>query len=305
MLLDFPTLYELQIVETNKLLASYKGLLPMKPVDADLAEAVKEKLTRIVLHIRTPDDLAAFLYVSRCCGIDIEMYTTSFEELSSPQGFVSHEVTERGIFSGRVYAKVLEAAEVLEAADDISYLSTSGFVAWFVTEVRIYDFHMSFNPTFARDAIKSMRSDTNTIEVAQARLKAAAACGAEVYTISNPDGSISTVVKPKVATDASYTPVARAARGTARVALSPDKDPWHGELRNTIDYYIANGYGITCHNILQTGIVVSILEAKGLKLEEGIQPLAHTHIRINPDKTYSRVWQLLNPRKIHFHDFIK
>lgn len=141
---------------------------------------------------------------------------------------------------------------------------------------------------------------TVPLEVAQARMKAVATSSTEVYTVSNPDGSTCTVVPDK-----SYTPVFRAARGTTGVTISPDKDPWHGELRNTVDYYITNGYGIICHNILQTGVVISILEAKGLKLEDGIQPLAYTHIRINANNTYSRVWQLLNPRKITFDAFIK
>lgn len=88
-------------------------------------------------------------------------------------------------------------------------------------------------------------------------------------------------------------------------AISPDTDPWHGELRNTVDYLIANCYGINCYNSGQADLVARILEAKGLKLESGIQPLEHVYIRINADGTYSRVWQLLNPRKISFHEFIK
>lgn len=84
-----------------------------------------------------------------------------------------------------------------------------------------------------------------------------------------------------------------------------DKDPWHGELRNTIDYFIANCYGINCYNSSQAALVARILEAKGLKLESGIQPLEHVYIRINADGTYSRVWQLLNPRRITFNEFIK
>lgn len=84
-----------------------------------------------------------------------------------------------------------------------------------------------------------------------------------------------------------------------------DKDPWHGELRNTINHCIANCYGIYCHNSAHADIVAYILEAKGLKLAAGIQPAEYQHIRIHEDRTYSRVWQLLNPRKITFDEFIK
>jgi len=88
-------------------------------------------------------------------------------------------------------------------------------------------------------------------------------------------------------------------------AISPDTDPWHGELRTTINYCISNCYGIHCHNSDQADLVSYILEAKGLKLAAGIQPAEYQHIRIHEDRTYSRVWQLLNPRKITFDEFIK
>jgi hypothetical protein len=91
----------------------------------------------------------------------------------------------------------------------------------------------------------------------------------------------------------------------ATVVISPDTDPWHGELRNTINHCITTCYGIYCHNSAQADIVAYILEAKGLKLAAGIQPAEYQHIRIHEDRTYSRVWQLLNPRKITFDEFIK
>jgi len=76
-------------------------------------------------------------------------------------------------------------------------------------------------------------------------------------------------------------------------------------LRRRIDCLISECYGISCNTFLESSLVCSILDAKGLKLEGGIQPIDHLHIRINPDKTYSRAWQLLNPRKITFHEFIQ
>lgn len=337
MLPTFPTESDLYAIKTNPYLAPYAYIFPDKILNPDLVGSVKEHLVKFSVRIVDQDQREAFLQVVRSCGIDVHMYQ-NLSEFPANVLCVDHKITESGTFVGAV-TPGLSKQRRISSFTTFLYWFISEIASWYkflretqedtamktlpagievtasvhtekesrlenkidVMKQVAAEFQQCFGLPIVEQCVlrgdekmgfivSDKQSNVSAIEVVQARLEAAAACGAEVYTISNPDGSISTVVKPKIATDDSYT---------------SDKDPWHGELRNTVDYYITNGYGITCHNILQTGIVVSILEAKGLKLEDGIQPLAHTHIRINPDKTYSRVWQLLNPRKIHFHDFIK